>query len=379
MQDGWERMSELRRSISLAAKRRQQQPEQADAVADDEGQAAAVAAVPQVQLSTRLHPKDPHLEDLSTAAEFPHRFNTRQEGNPDQVEWLEQDAAGSRTWHAPVAYRLHSLNSRDICYLNITNSTPHDVRMLWLDYQGNEVAYETIAAGDVLRQQTFLTHPWLVREVTTGTRLLLNGREALVPSLQEHREQVAQQAAARQQAAQQQQGVQYQQQQQQQGVLAAGGVGGGLDVHVQQLVMLAGLGAGWPLFEVTVGELPLLQWTKETHALFPDWFKCSTKAFLLCHQKQQRELYGSAAEGRPCLGHLPTELLPLIVGMSLPEVPQGVHFPPAGRRDIKPARLSAPPPAAAPAANAPAAAAAPAGPPEELDEDEDDIPELLDA
>lgn len=65
--------------------RRQQQPEQADAVADDEGQAAAVAAVPQVQLSTRLHPKDPQLEDLSTAAEFPHRFNTRQEGNPDQV------------------------------------------------------------------------------------------------------------------------------------------------------------------------------------------------------------------------------------------------------------------------------------------------------
>jgi hypothetical protein len=39
----------------------------------------------QLQLSMRLHPKDPRLEDLSTAAEYPHRFNTRPEGNPDQV------------------------------------------------------------------------------------------------------------------------------------------------------------------------------------------------------------------------------------------------------------------------------------------------------
>jgi hypothetical protein len=133
-----------------------------------------------------------------------------------------------------------------------------------------QVAYDTIAAGDVLRQQTFLTHPWLVREVTTGTRLLLNGREAFVPTLQEHREQVSA-ARARQQAAQQQaqqlvqqeggvQGNQPQplgvaQQPQQQGVE---GVGVGPNA---QLVVLAGMGAGWPLFEVTVGELPQLQWT----------------------------------------------------------------------------------------------------------------------
>jgi hypothetical protein len=48
---------------------------------------------------------------------------------------------------------------------------------------------------------------------------------------------------------------------------------------------------------------------KETHALFPDWFKHSTRTFLLCQQKQQRELYGSVAGGSSCLGHLPTELV----------------------------------------------------------------------
>jgi hypothetical protein len=39
-----------------------------------------------------------------------------------------------------LQHRLHSLNSREFCYLNVTNSTPHAVRMLWLDYQGNEVS-----------------------------------------------------------------------------------------------------------------------------------------------------------------------------------------------------------------------------------------------
>jgi hypothetical protein len=52
--------------------------------ADDETDTAA-SAEPHLQLRTRLHPQDPRLEHLATAAEYPHRFNTRPEGNPDQV------------------------------------------------------------------------------------------------------------------------------------------------------------------------------------------------------------------------------------------------------------------------------------------------------
>jgi hypothetical protein len=51
----------------------------------DDGEDTAASAEPRLQLSTRLHPQDPQLEDLATAAEYPHRFNTRPEGNPDQV------------------------------------------------------------------------------------------------------------------------------------------------------------------------------------------------------------------------------------------------------------------------------------------------------
>ncbi|KAF6260536.1 hypothetical protein COO60DRAFT_1700269 [Scenedesmus sp. NREL 46B-D3] len=377
IQDGWEMIYGMWTGFELAAEARAAEQ---DAGTEAEGPAPAPAtAEPQLQLSTRLHPQDPRLENLATAADYPHRFNTRPDGNPDQVEWLEHNAAaGSSTWHAPVAHRLHSLNSRELCYLNITNSTPHAVRMLWLDYQGNEVAYEKIAAGGVLRQQTFLTHPWMVREGATGTRLPLNGREAFVPTLQEHQEQVAE-ARARQQALQQQARQLVQQQaglmdQRPQGseagsreVPGAGGVGVGVGVGLgDQLVVMAGPGSNWPLFEVTIGELPQLQWTKETHRLFPAWFKDSSRAFLMCQQKQQRELYSSAASGSSCLGHVPAELLPLIVRLSAPEVPQGVHFPPVGRADIRPARLSAPPAAAEPPGDsAPAAADAPAGPQQE--------------
>jgi hypothetical protein len=166
---------------------------------------------------------------------------------------------------------VHTLPAVALPDASADHNTPQDsyLQALTLCAVILQVAYETIAAGDVLRQQTFLTHPWIVREVTTGTRLLLNGREAIVPTSQEHREQVAA-ARARQQAAQQQAqqqaqqheaGVQdnhnqLQQQQQQQDGVQIGGVGPG-----GQLVVLAGLGAGWPLFEVTVGELPQLQWT----------------------------------------------------------------------------------------------------------------------
>lgn len=38
-----------------------------------------------------------------------------------------------------------------------------------------------VAPGARIVQQSYTTHPWLVREVTTGTRLLLNGQEAFVP------------------------------------------------------------------------------------------------------------------------------------------------------------------------------------------------------
>lgn len=47
-----------------------------------EAKAAASRAVP---MTVSLHSKDPHLEDLATAGEYPHRFNVRTESALDQV------------------------------------------------------------------------------------------------------------------------------------------------------------------------------------------------------------------------------------------------------------------------------------------------------
>lgn len=67
-----------------------------DAGTEAEGPAPAQAtAEPQLQLSTRLHPQDPRLENLATAADYPHRFNTRPDGNPDQVGGISGLAAAA--------------------------------------------------------------------------------------------------------------------------------------------------------------------------------------------------------------------------------------------------------------------------------------------
>jgi hypothetical protein len=71
-----------------------QQAEQA-AEADDISDESALA-LPQLHSATRLHPKDPALEDLATAADYPHRFNTRPEGNPDLVRGGDGMAAAQQ-------------------------------------------------------------------------------------------------------------------------------------------------------------------------------------------------------------------------------------------------------------------------------------------
>jgi hypothetical protein len=46
--------------------------------------------------------------------------------------------------------------------LTIINNTDQPVQSLWLDYNGKRVFYEQIAAHTQYKQQTWLTHPWIV-------------------------------------------------------------------------------------------------------------------------------------------------------------------------------------------------------------------------
>ena len=41
-----------------------------------------------------------------------------------------------------------------------TSRTNENVRMFWIDYDGNHQPYKLLSPGQKHRQQTYLTHPW---------------------------------------------------------------------------------------------------------------------------------------------------------------------------------------------------------------------------
>lgn len=68
--------------------------------------------------------------------------------------------------------------------------------------------------------------------------------------------------------------------------------------------------AAMPCINIVYMYCVLLPLQKETHSLFPAWFKASIRAFLLSHLKQHRALVaGNLDDDAACLAELPTELV----------------------------------------------------------------------
>jgi hypothetical protein len=76
--------------------------------------------------------------------------------------------------------RLKSLHSKAPSVIVFTNKTTFPVRALWLDFEGHEVVYSVLEPNSTKRYHTYVTHPWLVREVQSGTRMMLSSRPAVV-------------------------------------------------------------------------------------------------------------------------------------------------------------------------------------------------------
>ena len=71
------------------------------------------------------------------------------------------DVLGLRSIHADVP--------TSVLFENTLGET---VSLWWIDYLGAEVFYNTIGAMQSYQQQTFVTHPWLIRAEQTGTALV---------------------------------------------------------------------------------------------------------------------------------------------------------------------------------------------------------------
>ncbi|KAK9917518.1 hypothetical protein WJX75_005256 [Coccomyxa subellipsoidea] len=103
---------------------------------------------------------DPASVDFNSAQGYPlFRIRADSELEPVIVSGMQSKA------------RLRSLRSRDAINAVFLNSSDHEAQLVWLNYGGNEVAYDRIPPGTLCRISTFRTHPWIVRDVNSKQRM----------------------------------------------------------------------------------------------------------------------------------------------------------------------------------------------------------------
>eukprot|EP00457_Paulinella_chromatophora_P001545 gb/GEZN01001547.1/.p1 GENE.gb/GEZN01001547.1/~~gb/GEZN01001547.1/.p1 ORF type:complete len:842 (+),score=172.04 gb/GEZN01001547.1/:176-2527(+) len=78
-------------------------------------------------------------------------------------------------------HKVKSMNSGISTHVNFHNTSELTVDVLWVDYGGEEVHYSTLKPGQKYRQQTYVEHPWVCRDHSTGDYVLLNGARLLFP------------------------------------------------------------------------------------------------------------------------------------------------------------------------------------------------------
>ena len=67
--------------------------------------------------------------------------------------------------------KMRSLNGNTkttITFRAVGENDETQFKIYWLDYNGRRVFYKRLFAGDSYRQQTYLTHPWLVTAPVPG-------------------------------------------------------------------------------------------------------------------------------------------------------------------------------------------------------------------
>lgn len=65
---------------------------------------------------------------------------------------------------------LRSINNQHRSFVKFINQTFRQVRLYWIDYQGNAVSYGSLPPGGYLDINTFATHPWIFVDWETGYR-----------------------------------------------------------------------------------------------------------------------------------------------------------------------------------------------------------------
>jgi hypothetical protein len=64
---------------------------------------------------------------------------------------------------------LHSGKSLASTYVTFVNKTQQTVTVDWIDSEGHPINYWTLRANEEVRQQTFVSHPWVIRGSNSRT------------------------------------------------------------------------------------------------------------------------------------------------------------------------------------------------------------------
>jgi VHL beta domain len=63
---------------------------------------------------------------------------------------------------------LKSQNGDAPTFIKFINATKDPVEVNWIDYSGKRVFYNNLAPSASYVQETFVTHPWIIKDLTTG-------------------------------------------------------------------------------------------------------------------------------------------------------------------------------------------------------------------
>jgi len=61
--------------------------------------------------------------------------------------------------------------SKEETAIRFTNASPDVARLLWIDYQGREVAYTALKQGETALYRSWVSHFWIARSLRTARRL----------------------------------------------------------------------------------------------------------------------------------------------------------------------------------------------------------------
>jgi hypothetical protein len=74
----------------------------------------------------------------------------------------------NRVKEAVLPMHPSSERGQTAVYIEVTNFTPHDIAVYWVDYRGNEKYKGRMRPSEVWHQTTYIGHPWTFRKIQDG-------------------------------------------------------------------------------------------------------------------------------------------------------------------------------------------------------------------